>query len=98
VVENLYQNTPTSPSPSQVSNQGVRLFFSDESRVVFRLSGTGVVGATIRIYLEKYVSKDAGVEKLTRNHLKEVVGLGEAVQDFVGIRGITGFPGPTLRT
>jgi len=35
-------------------NQGIRFLFSDGSRFVFRLSGTGVVGATIRLYLEKY--------------------------------------------
>jgi len=35
-------------------NQGVRYIFEDGSRIVFRLSGTGVAGATIRMYLEKY--------------------------------------------
>ena len=38
------------------SNQGVRFIFDDGSRFVFRLSGTGVAGATIRMYLEKYAS------------------------------------------
>merc|ERR1712006_40135 len=37
-------------------NQGVRFIFSDGSRFVFRLSGTGVAGATIRMYLEKYAA------------------------------------------
>jgi len=36
------------------SNQGTRFVFSDGSRFVVRLSGTGSVGATIRLYLEKY--------------------------------------------
>merc|ERR1740138_314062 len=36
-------------------NQGVRFIFTDGSRFVFRLSGTGVAGATIRMYLEKLV-------------------------------------------
>ena len=35
-------------------NQGMRFIFTDGSRIVFRVSGTGVVGATIRMYLEKY--------------------------------------------
>jgi len=35
-------------------NQGIRFMFADGSRFVFRLSGTGVAGATIRMYLEKY--------------------------------------------
>ncbi|GAB6139527.1 alpha-D-glucose phosphate-specific phosphoglucomutase [Methylosoma difficile] len=35
-------------------NQGIRIGFENGSRIVFRLSGTGTVGATLRIYLEKY--------------------------------------------
>merc|ERR1719305_952085 len=35
-------------------NQGIRIVFEDGSRIIFRLSGTGVAGATIRLYLEKY--------------------------------------------
>jgi len=35
-------------------NQGIRIIFEDGSRIVFRLSGTGVAGATVRLYLEKY--------------------------------------------
>lgn len=34
--------------------QGVRVMFRDGSRLVFRLSGTGSQGATIRIYVESY--------------------------------------------
>ena len=36
------------------SNQGVRILFEDGSRIVFRLSGTGTVGATLRVYLEQF--------------------------------------------
>ena len=36
------------------NNQGVRVGFTNGSRIVFRLSGTGTVGATLRIYLEKF--------------------------------------------
>merc|ERR1719351_74310 len=35
-------------------NQGIRFIFEDGSRIIFRLSGTGVAGATVRLYLEKY--------------------------------------------
>merc|ERR1712066_351629 len=35
-------------------NQGIRFIFEDASRIIFRLSGTGVAGATVRLYLEKY--------------------------------------------
>merc|ERR1719511_620994 len=45
-------NDPVDGSVSK--NQGVRFIFEDGSRIIFRLSGTGVAGATIRLYLEKY--------------------------------------------
>lgn len=45
----------TDPVDNSVSsNQGIRIGFSNGSRIVFRLSGTGTVGATLRIYLERY--------------------------------------------
>ncbi|MDE3174581.1 MAG: alpha-D-glucose phosphate-specific phosphoglucomutase [Pseudomonadota bacterium] len=39
---------------SDATRQGVRILFEGGSRIVYRLSGTGTVGATIRIYIEKY--------------------------------------------
>ncbi|KAJ1495677.1 alpha-D-phosphohexomutase [Baffinella frigidus] len=45
----------TDPIDASVSNnQGIRFLFQDGSRIIFRLSGTGVSGATIRLYLEQY--------------------------------------------
>jgi len=47
----------TDPVDGSISkNQGVRFIFDDGSRFVFRLLGTGVAGATIRMYLEKYAA------------------------------------------
>jgi phosphoglucomutase len=40
---------------SESANQGIRVEFSDGQRIVYRLSGTGTSGATLRIYLERYV-------------------------------------------
>lgn len=52
----------TDPVDGSVSsNQGIRIGFVNGSRIVFRLSGTGTVGATLRIYLERY-------ERDVRNH------------------------------
>merc|ERR1712031_46027 len=45
-------NDPVDGSVSK--NQGIRFIFTDGSRIIFRLSDTGVAGATIRLYLEKY--------------------------------------------
>ena len=45
----------TDPIDGSVSeHQGIRVIFTNGSRIVYRISGTGTVGATIRIYLEKY--------------------------------------------
>jgi phosphoglucomutase len=49
-------NDPVDGSISK--NQGVRFIFEDGSRIIFRLSGTGVAGATVRLYLEKYTAPD----------------------------------------
>merc|ERR1740123_2894872 len=49
-------NDPVDGSTSK--NQGIRFIFEDKSRIIFRLSGTGVAGATVRLYLEKYEGKD----------------------------------------
>merc|ERR1712151_87416 len=54
----------TDPVDGSVSkNQGVRFLFEDKSRIIFRLSGTGVTGATIRLYLEKYEPKDGNLNQ-----------------------------------
>lgn len=51
----------TDPVDGSVSTgQGIRIIFTDDSRIVVRLSGTGTEGATLRIYLEAY---DANVSQ-----------------------------------
>lgn len=37
-----------------VLSQGLRIIFSDGSRIIFRLSGTGSAGATVRLYIDSY--------------------------------------------
>jgi phosphoglucomutase len=39
---------------SVTAKQGIRILFAEDARVVFRLSGTGTVGATLRVYLERF--------------------------------------------
>ncbi|MFA6902732.1 MAG: alpha-D-glucose phosphate-specific phosphoglucomutase [Gallionellaceae bacterium] len=51
----------TDPVDGSVSSkQGVRIIFTDGSRIIFRLSGTGTEGATLRIYLEAYDADISG--------------------------------------
>eukprot|EP00392_Amoebophrya_sp_AT5.2_P003209 g3214.t1 len=82
---------------TRATNQGLRIYFEDGSRIVFRLSGTGVVGATIRVYLEKYL-KSNKVDELVKNHLEEVKELGLAMVKWSKIASFTGREEPTLRT
>ena len=42
--------------------QGIRIIFTDDSRIIFRLSGTGSSGATIRLYIEGYENDSAKFE------------------------------------
>ncbi|KAH6577458.1 hypothetical protein BASA50_004045 [Batrachochytrium salamandrivorans] len=55
VVKEMNDFAYTDPIDGSVtSKQGVRIIFEDGSRIIFRLSGTGSQGATIRLYVEKY--------------------------------------------
>ena len=58
---------------SVAKNQGVRFLMADGSRIVFRLSGTSGSGATIRIYLEKYVSEPEQIDMLSSDALSDLV-------------------------
>ena len=44
---------------SESAHQGIRLVFDDRSRIVYRLSGTGTSGATLRVYLERFTDDPA---------------------------------------
>lgn len=46
---------------SVTAKQGIRVVFDNDSRIVFRLSGTGTEGATLRVYLERFERSDTGI-------------------------------------
>ena len=74
----------TDPVDRSVSrNQGLRVLFEGGSRIVFRLSGTGTEGATLRVYLERYepVGGDLGAE--TPAMLAELIAAAEAIAGIV---------------
>jgi phosphoglucomutase len=73
--------------------QGVRLVFEDGSRVVFRLSGTGTAGATLRVYIERYEAKDTGLE--TQAALADLIGFADRI---AGIKERTGRAEPSVIT
>ncbi|KAJ2793259.1 hypothetical protein H4R21_005966, partial [Coemansia helicoidea] len=62
----------TDPVDGSVSGQqGVRVIFADSSRIIFRLSGTGSQGATVRIYIERYDPEQFDLD--TQDALKPLV-------------------------
>jgi len=77
------------------SHQGFRFMFKDGSRFVFRLSGTGSVGATIRLYLEKYESDPSHLDKETQDALGSLIKL---ALDISQIQTFTGRNKPTVIT
>merc|ERR1712194_462983 len=77
----------TDPIDGSVSkNQGIRFIFEDNSRIIFRLSGTGVAGATVRLYLEKFVAPDGDIGM----HAFDVVKpLAEVAEELSGLKAAT---------
>ncbi|KAK0526875.1 Phosphoglucomutase-2 [Tilletia horrida] len=66
----------TDPIDGSVSKgQGLYLKFVDGSRIVFRLSGTGSAGATIRLYLEQYSDREADYAKDAQDGLRPLIQL-----------------------
>ena len=53
--------------------QGLRILLDDGSRVIIRLSGTGTKGATLRVYLERYVSADGNLTQNPQQALSELI-------------------------
>ena len=86
----------TDPVDGSVSKgQGVRILFTDGSRIVYRLSGTGTEGATLRVYLEAYEADVA------RHHLDAQVALAELIRialDIAQLRQRTARAQPTVIT
>ena len=86
----------TDPVDGSVSlKQGVRLVFEDGARIVFRLSGTGTEGATLRLYLERYEADPARLDEPVQQALADLAAVADAL---AGIRERTGMVGPTVAT
>lgn len=67
--------------------QGIRLLFTDGSRVIYRLSGTGSQGATIRIYIESFVDDKSKLTMDTQELLKPLVEIALTVSKLTSITG-----------
>jgi phosphoglucomutase len=80
---------------SDSANQGTRILFEDGSRIVYRLSGTGTAGATLRVYIERFEPDAArhGVE--TQAALADLIALSHRL---ARIEHFTGRTEPTVIT
>lgn len=75
----------TDPVDGSVSeNQGVRIGFDDGSRIVYRLSGTGTAGATLRVYIERYEDNPDRHEVETQEALSDLIVLSRELADIAG--------------
>lgn len=75
--DNFSYTDPVDGSVSQ--KQGIRVLFKNGSRVVFRLSGTGTQGATLRVYLERYEPADGTIDAETPDMLANLIAAAEAI-------------------
>ncbi len=72
---------------SRSTGQGVRILFEGGSRIVFRLSGTGTSGATLRVYLERYEAPDGELNRTTFDALARLIAAAEAVAEITARTG-----------
>ncbi|XP_060203483.1 phosphoglucomutase, chloroplastic isoform X2 [Lycium barbarum] len=80
---------------SVASKQGVRFVFSDGSRIIFRLSGTGSAGATVRIYIEQFELDASKHDMDAQIALKPLIDLALSVSK---LKDFTGREKPTVIT
>ncbi|OCQ95311.1 alpha-D-glucose phosphate-specific phosphoglucomutase [Oscillatoriales cyanobacterium USR001] len=86
----------TDPIDASISEkQGIRIGFTDGSRIVFRLSGTGTQGATLRVYLESYEPNAAKHDIDPQEALGSLIAIADEIAQ---IRTLTGREQPTVIT
>jgi phosphoglucomutase len=80
---------------SDSTHQGVRLHFEDGARIVYRLSGTGTAGATLRVYIERFEADPAGQGLDTQAALADLIALS---REIARIERYTGRATPSVIT
>ncbi len=77
------------------SNQGIRIIFEGGARIVLRLSGTGTVGATLRVYLERYENNPELLQQDPQLALAPII---RAAEQIAQIQKFTGRNTPDVKT
>jgi len=80
---------------SVTTGQGIRLLFADGARIIFRLSGTGTSGATLRVYLESYEPDPQHQGLDAQRALADLIAIADEVAQ---IRELTGREKPDVIT
>jgi phosphoglucomutase len=80
---------------SDSAHQGIRIHFADGGRIVYRLSGTGTAGATLRVYIERFEPDPARQEIDTAAALGDIIALSD---EIAGIQHFTGRAAPSVIT
>ena len=80
---------------SIAQHQGIRIFFKGGARIVYRLSGTGTEGATLRVYIESYEKDVARQDRDTQQMLAPLIQLSRQIAD---LEALTGRQGPSVVT
>jgi phosphoglucomutase len=91
--DNFSYTDPVDESLS--SNQGIRIMFENDSRIVMRLSGTGTAGATLRVYMDRYEGADG---QLNLDPQAALASLIQSAQAVAGIKKFTGRMKPDVIT
>ena len=80
--------TYTDPVTDEYSTkQGVRILFENGDRIIYRLSGTGTEGATLRIYLERYIADPSLMGQSSQHVLSDLIHLSRQLVNLVAIIG-----------
>ena len=96
VVEHADDFSYRDPVDGSVSErQGIRILFEDGARIVYRLSGTGTEGATLRVYLEAYEPDPARHDRDTQVALQPLIRIADQLAE---IRARTGRAAPSVIT
>lgn len=76
-------------------HQGVRLIADNDARIIYRLSGTGTEGATLRVYLERWCPPDADLDRPVAEVLAP---LAASAREIADLKTLTGLQKPTQVT
>ncbi|MBV1704702.1 MAG: alpha-D-glucose phosphate-specific phosphoglucomutase [Hyphomicrobiales bacterium] len=80
---------------SDSKGQGLRVMFEGGARIVYRLSGTGTAGATLRVYVERYVAPGGDLHRDAQEALADLIAV---ARDLAGIAARTGRTTPDVVT